>query len=270
MRGARARTAEGSGIGLSIVQDLVSRMGGQLTVRSMENQGSAFTIWMPYKSFRYAVEPVAERAAIATAPAGVAADLLERHQAQQALRESEAKYRSLFERMEEGFAVCELVRGADGHAIDWRHLELNQAWERQTGLSRDEALRSTGRPGCCRALTRCGAAPSSALWMPAKPPGSNRTSRRSTSWPTRKRAAGSPSFTKILPGESVPRKPCARAKRAFVTASSDVVYQMDCDWTEMRRLYGRGFIADTEGPDAGWPERYIPPRRATARAGGHP
>lgn len=47
VRGARARTAEGSGIGLSMVEDLVKRMGGQLTLRSREGKGSAFTIWMP-------------------------------------------------------------------------------------------------------------------------------------------------------------------------------------------------------------------------------
>ncbi|WP_232316773.1 sensor histidine kinase [Candidatus Burkholderia verschuerenii] len=47
VRGARARTAEGSGIGLAMVQDLVKRMGGQLTMRSREGYGSTFTIWMP-------------------------------------------------------------------------------------------------------------------------------------------------------------------------------------------------------------------------------
>lgn len=47
VRGARARTAEGSGIGLPMVQDLVKRMGGQLTMRSREGRGSTFTIWIP-------------------------------------------------------------------------------------------------------------------------------------------------------------------------------------------------------------------------------
>ncbi|MEH3087142.1 MAG: PAS domain-containing protein [Xylophilus ampelinus] len=52
VRGARARTAEGAGIGLSIVQDLVQRMGGQVQVRSVEGRGSSFVIWLPYKSQR--------------------------------------------------------------------------------------------------------------------------------------------------------------------------------------------------------------------------
>ena len=36
--------------------------------------------------------------------------------------------------------------------------------------------------------------------------------------------------------------------RALVTASSDVVYRMSPDWSKMRQLDGRNFIADTEQP----------------------
>jgi PAS domain S-box-containing protein len=44
---------------------------------------------------------------------------------------------------------------------------------------------------------------------------------------------------------------------AFVSASSDVVYSMSPDWTEMRHLEGREFIADTDDPSSTWLERYI-------------
>jgi len=46
--------------------------------------------------------------------------------------------------------------------------------------------------------------------------------------------------------------------RAFVTASSDVVYRMGPDWSEMRQLRGRDFIADTDVPSRSWLETYIP------------
>ena len=52
VRGARARTVEGAGIGLSLVEDQVKRMGGRLRVRSVEGRGTAFTLWMPYKTAR--------------------------------------------------------------------------------------------------------------------------------------------------------------------------------------------------------------------------
>jgi signal transduction histidine kinase len=45
--------------------------------------------------------------------------------------------------------------------------------------------------------------------------------------------------------------------RALVTASSDVVYRMSPDWSEMRHLVGRDFIADTEAPSQTWLDKYI-------------
>ena len=47
--------------------------------------------------------------------------------------------------------------------------------------------------------------------------------------------------------------------RALVSASSDVVYRMNADWTEMRHLQGREFIADTQEPNRSWLEKYIHP-----------
>ena len=47
--------------------------------------------------------------------------------------------------------------------------------------------------------------------------------------------------------------------RAFVTSTSDVVYRMSPDWSEMRYLKGRDFIADTTGPNNSWIDKYIHP-----------
>jgi len=62
---------------------------------------------------------------------------VERAKAEAALRKSEEKYRSLFERMDEGFALCELVRGASGRGIDYRYVELNFALVRHGNISPD-------------------------------------------------------------------------------------------------------------------------------------
>jgi formate hydrogenlyase transcriptional activator len=45
--------------------------------------------------------------------------------------------------------------------------------------------------------------------------------------------------------------------RALVTATSDVVYRMSPDWSAMRQLHGRGFLADTEAPNRNWLQQYI-------------
>jgi PAS domain S-box-containing protein len=47
--------------------------------------------------------------------------------------------------------------------------------------------------------------------------------------------------------------------RALVNASSDVVYHMSPDWSEMRQLDGMDFIADTSKPRSDWLNEYIPP-----------
>lgn len=47
--------------------------------------------------------------------------------------------------------------------------------------------------------------------------------------------------------------------RALVNASSDAVYRMNPDWTEMRHLQGREFIVDTHEPNQSWLEKYIHP-----------
>jgi PAS domain S-box-containing protein len=68
----------------------------------------------------------------------------EQARAEAALRESEARHRRLFETMDEGFAVGELVRDARGEPIDWRYLFVNAALERLSGLRPEDVLGRLG------------------------------------------------------------------------------------------------------------------------------
>ncbi|HEX7793393.1 MAG TPA: PAS domain-containing protein, partial [Vicinamibacterales bacterium] len=45
--------------------------------------------------------------------------------------------------------------------------------------------------------------------------------------------------------------------RAFVTATVDVVYRMNADWSEMRHLDGRDFMVTTAEPSRKWLDNYI-------------
>jgi PAS domain S-box-containing protein len=47
--------------------------------------------------------------------------------------------------------------------------------------------------------------------------------------------------------------------RAFVNASSDVVYRMSPDWKQMHQLDGHGFLSDTVQADDNWLDHYIHP-----------
>ena len=46
--------------------------------------------------------------------------------------------------------------------------------------------------------------------------------------------------------------------RAYISASSDVVYRMSADWSEMRLLKGHNFIADQTDSSHTWINKYIP------------
>ena len=46
--------------------------------------------------------------------------------------------------------------------------------------------------------------------------------------------------------------------RALVRASAQVLYRMSPDWTEMRELFGGGFLSSVEAPTTSWLEHYVP------------
>ncbi|MCL4464494.1 MAG: ATP-binding protein [Chloroflexi bacterium] len=65
-------------------------------------------------------------------------------QAQQtAMRESEERYRSLFTAMTEGFALHEIIYDDLGEPCDYRFLAINPAFERLTGMKREDVVGKT-------------------------------------------------------------------------------------------------------------------------------
>jgi PAS domain S-box-containing protein len=65
-------------------------------------------------------------------------DITVRKQAHEALRESEERYRNLFNTMNEGFCIIEMIFDGEGKPADYRFLQVNPAFERQTGLHEAE------------------------------------------------------------------------------------------------------------------------------------
>ncbi|CAN5491052.1 hypothetical protein BH09PLA1_BH09PLA1_02510 [soil metagenome] len=57
------------------------------------------------------------------------------HELTEQAREAEAKYRGLFESIDQGFCIIEKVQGGAGEPLDFRYLEANPAFEAQSGGS---------------------------------------------------------------------------------------------------------------------------------------
>ncbi len=67
-------------------------------------------------------------------------EIVEHKQTEKVLRESEEKYRSLFDNSLNGFALHQIVTNDEGQPIDYIFLEANRAFEELTGLRAGDIL----------------------------------------------------------------------------------------------------------------------------------
>ncbi|HEY9763633.1 MAG TPA: ATP-binding protein [Trichocoleus sp.] len=74
---------------------------------------------------------------------GAATDIHEQRVALEALRESESKYRSLFNSMDEAYAVVEVLADHNGEWNDFLFLEVNPAFEQQSGMVNSVGRKAT-------------------------------------------------------------------------------------------------------------------------------
>ena len=72
IEGTRARTHEGSGIGLALVQELAKLHGGSVSVKSRVGEGTTFTVLIPLGSAHLPADRIAMPQGVPSPPSGAA------------------------------------------------------------------------------------------------------------------------------------------------------------------------------------------------------
>lgn len=182
------------------------------------------------------------------------------------LKESETRYRALFDSLDQGFCIVELLFDGEEKPINWRYIETNRAFERQTGMK--GALGKTIRelvpviePFWFEVYAK--------VALTGEPMRFVDHSRFLGRWfdlyafridapQERHVAVLFNDITERRQREEVLRESEMRL-RALVEAGSYTVYRMNPDWSRMHQLHGHGFLRDAPTPTGTWLGDYVHP-----------
>jgi PAS domain S-box-containing protein len=130
-------------VGKSLWEEYPGLIGNELAQvywRAMRERGAAsLTAFYPDHDRWYEVRTY-------PAPNGITVyfrDVTEQIQTAATLRQSEERYRMLFESIDQSFCLCEMLFDENGEPIDYRFLEVNPIFEKMTGLQ--DAVGKTAR-----------------------------------------------------------------------------------------------------------------------------
>jgi len=292
VRGTEGRTHEGTGIGLALVSDLVKLHGGAVEVDSRLGQGSRFSVRIPTGSNHLPQDRVGARRARASTALGAAPFVEEAvrwlpETGEQPTGEDEGSAASDGAHVTtQGARVLVADDNADMRAYLVRLLRPH--WTVEAVADGEEALQAARRQrpdlilsdvmmprrdgmaliGAIRGDPALASIPvillSARAGAEARVEGMNAGADDYLTKPFAARELVARVNANVTLAH-VRREALRELReseerfRAIVTASGDVVYRMGPDWTEMRFLEGRQFIADMQEPSRSWLDKYIHP-----------
>lgn len=116
-----------------VVRDFLPRVladgHGEMEVR-FRHFRTGDPVWVIYSVFA-----LHDAAGVPVGWATVSRDITARKAVEEDLREREARFRTLFSSIDEGYCLCEMVLDAEGRAVDYRFLEVNDKFAEFTGIT---------------------------------------------------------------------------------------------------------------------------------------
>ncbi|MDE2051247.1 MAG: response regulator, partial [Gammaproteobacteria bacterium] len=287
IEGAQARTQEGSGIGLAMVQELVKLHGGMVAVQSRLGAGTTFEVRLPVGSAHLAADRIRSPRGSASPDMGSHAYLEEAQRWLSADSEGSGEALPSGEwqpppRRTNGRLAGRIIV-ADDNADMRAYLRdlLSPTYAVETVSNGEEVLEAVQRARPALILSDVMMPRCNGLQLLDRLRADEQTrdipivllsARAGEEARVEGLHAGADDYlVKPFSGRELLARigtllelTRMRAERdaqfrAFVGATSDAVFRMSADCSEMRHLEGNRFIADTREPAHDWMERYIPP-----------
>ncbi|MFZ0301665.1 MAG: ATP-binding protein [Terracidiphilus sp.] len=285
---ARGRSYEGSGIGLSLVQELVKLNGGSVSVESEPGKGSVFTVSLPSGSAH--IPPDRIGAARVRASISIGADSLREEalrwlpsepsvtpvsqpapitstsvfNARIVLAEDNTDMREYVERLLGGsYRVESVTNGAAALEAARRDLPdlvlADVMMPNLDGFGLLKALRASDQTAAIPVILLSARAGEESRVEGINAGADDYLIKPFSARELAARVENHIALSRLRRETEQQIRKSEERFRAFVAASSDVVYRMSPDWKELRQLSGRDFVADTEEPSRSWLDKYIYP-----------
>jgi signal transduction histidine kinase len=286
-KNTQRRSHEGSGIGLALVRDLVNLNGGIAQLESALDRGTLFTVSLPFGSAHLPTDRIGAPRINASTAIGADAFLEEalgwlpseagqqvesntvtaadpKFRARIVLAEDNADMRDYLERLLAGAYRIECV--ADGEfALESAFRELpdlilsDVMMPRLDGFGLLNALRGNMQTAAVPVILLSARAGEESRVEGLAAGADDYLVKPFSARELVARVENQLALSRMRRSAERQLRDSEERFRAFVSASSDVVYRMSPDWSEMWHLQGRDFVPDTDSPIGAWLEKYVHP-----------